>query len=124
MLFGGVPGSGVPVTLHIWDDSGAVIPGVGLLSMPLTLTANDLALNTISLAASPVPVSSPFRVGIEFSNAGAPSVARDHDGTVPGRNFIFNGSTTWVDATSKGVTGDWIIRATIKPEKVLLTSFE
>ena len=124
LLFGGTPGSDVPVTLHIWEDGGAVIPGTELLSLPLTLTANDLALSTISLGASPVPVSSPFRVGIEFGSAGAPSIARDHDGTVPGRNFILNGNATWVDATSEDVTGDWIIRATIKPVTVLRNSFE
>jgi len=124
LMFGGAPGSDVPVTLHIWDDGGAVTPGAGLLSMPLMLTANDLALNAIDLSATPVPVNGPFRVGIEFDSPGAPSVARDHDGTVAGRNFIFNESLIWVDATTQGVTGDWIIRASIIPEVVFESDFE
>jgi hypothetical protein len=124
LMFGGAPGIDIPVTLHIWDDSGAITPGAGLLSVPLLLTANDLALNAIDMSTTPVSVSGPFRVGIEFGAAGAPSVARDHDGTVPGRNFILNDSAVWVDATAEGVTGDWIIRASIIPEAVFNSSFE
>ena len=124
LMFGGAPGNDVPVTLRIWDDSGAVIPGADLLSMPLMLIANDLALNAIDLSAAPVPVNGPFRVGLEFSNPGAPSVARDHDGTVPGRNFILNDSLIWVDATTQGVTGDWIIRASVIPQVVFNSGFE
>jgi hypothetical protein len=123
-MFGGAPGSDIPITLHFWDDSGVVDPGSLLFSISQTLTANDLALNAIDLSTTPVPVNGPFRVGVEFDNPGAPSVARDHDGTVPGRNFIYNDSTTWVDATTQGVTGDWIIRASIIPEAVYNSSFE
>jgi len=123
LMFGGAPGS-ADVTLHFWDDSGVVVPGSQLFSLPLTLTANDLALNVIDLSTTPVLVNGPFRVGVEFASAGAPSVARDHDGTVPGRNFIYNDSATWVDATTQGVTGDWIIRASIIPEAVFNSSFE
>ena len=124
LMFGGAPGIDVPVTLHIWDDNGAVTPGAALVSTPLLLTANDLALNAIDLSTSPVPVSGPFRVGVEFGAAGAPSVARDHDGTVPGRNFILNDSAVWVDATAEGVTGDWIIRASIMPAPIFSSGFE
>ena len=66
----------------------------------------------------------PFRVGIELNNAGVPSVAREHDGTVPGRNFIYNDSPAWVDSTTQGVTGDWIIRASIVPDVLFKSSFE
>jgi hypothetical protein len=122
-MFGGASGS-ADVTLRFWDDSGVVDPGSLLFSIPLTLTANDLALNAIDLSTTPVLVNGPFRVGVEFASPGAPSVARDHDGTVPGRNFIFSDSVTWVDATTQGVTGDWIIRASIIPEAVFNSSFE
>jgi len=123
LMFGGAPGS-ADVTLRFWDDSGLADPGSQLFSLPLTLTANDLALNAIDLSTTPVLVNGPFRVGVEFASAGAPSVARDHDGTVPGRNFIYNDSATWVDATTQGVTGDWIIRASIIPEAVFDSGFE
>ena len=122
LMFGGAPGSDVPVTLRIWDDSGAVIPGAGLLSMPLMLTANDLALNAIDLSAAPVPVNGPFRVGLEFSNPGAPSVARDHDGTVP--KFHFERQPDLGRCDEQGVTGDWIIRASVIPQVVFNSGFE
>ncbi len=123
LMFGGAAGS-EPVTLHIWDDGGAVTPGMQLFSLPLVLEANGLALNAIDLSATPILVNGPFRVGIEFGSAGAPSVARDHDGTVPSRNFIRDESPTWVDATTAGVTGDWIIRASIITETMLNSGFE
>ena len=123
LMFGGAAGS-APVTLRIWEDGGLVTPGAELFSAALVLDANDVALNAIDLSATPVLVNGPFRVGIEFDNAGAPSVARDHDGTVPGRNYIFADGTTWVDATTESVPGDWIIRASIIPEIVLSSSFE
>jgi len=123
LMFGGAAGS-APVTLRIWEDGGLVTPGAELFSAPLVLDANDVALNAIDLSTTPVLVNGPFRVGIEFGSAGAPSVARDHDGTVPGRNYIFADGTTWVDATTEAVPGDWIIRASIIPEVVLSSSFE
>jgi len=123
LMFGGAAGS-EPVTLHIWDDGGLLAPGTELFSLPLVLEPNGLALNAIDLSTTPILVNGPFRVGIEFGSAGAPSVARDHDGTVPGRNFIRDDSPTWVDATTAGVTGDWIIRASIITETMLSSSFE
>ena len=123
LMFGGAGGS-APVTLRIWEDGGAATPGSELYSAPLVLTANDLALNVIDLGPASIVVNGPFRVGIEFGNAGAPSVARDHDGTVPGRNFIYKNTPAWVDATAEGVTGDWIIRASIVPELLFISGFE
>jgi hypothetical protein len=123
LMFGGAVGN-AGVTLRIWEDGGLVTPGAELFSIPLILDANDVALNAIDLSSTPVLVNGPFRVGIEFDSAGAPSVARDHDGTVPGRNFIYTDGATWVDSTSEAVPGDWIIRASIIPEIVLSSSFE
>jgi hypothetical protein len=123
LMFGGAPGN-APVTLRIWQDGGAVAPGAEVYSVPLVLAANDLALTALDLSAAGVVVSGPFRVGIEFGAAGAPSVARDHDGILPGLNFIFDDSATWSDATSSAVAGDWIIRATIVPETLFSSGFE
>jgi hypothetical protein len=62
-------------------------------------------------------VSGPFRVGIELQHAGLPSVARDGDGTVAaGRNFVRDGAAGWVEASSLGVLGDWVLRAVIGPD--------
>ena len=81
-------------------------------------------MTALDLSGAGVVVSGPFRVGIEFGAAGAPSVARDHDGILPGLNFIFDDSATWSDATSSAVAGDWIIRATIVPELLFESGFE
>ena len=56
-------------------------------------------------------MSGPFRVGLEFTHAGLPSVARDDDGIVPDRNFIDESTLGWVESSTLGLTGDWIIRA-------------
>ena len=123
LMFGGAAGSSA-VTLMIWDDNGALEPGTELYSSAKVLEANDLSLNRIALAPAGVPVNGPFRVGIEFSSAGAPSVARDHDGTVPGRNFIYDEGGNWTDATTQGVPGDWIIRASVVPQVLFESGFE
>jgi hypothetical protein len=123
LMFGGATGP-APVTLRIWEDGGALTPGVEVYSAPLMLAANDLALTAIDLAGAGILVNGPFRVGIEFGQTGAPAVARDHDGILPGLNFIYLDTATWVDATTEGVPGDWIIRATIAPEIILMSGFE
>jgi len=123
LMFGGAEGSAV-VTLHVWEDGGVLDPGVEVYSASLELAASDLALNAIDLSSAGILVNGPFRVGVEFTAAGAPSVARDHDGTVPGRNFIFTDSADWVDSTTEGVTGDWIIRASVIPNLVFESGFD
>jgi len=123
LMFGGAVGE-VPVVLHIWEDNGGLSPGTELYSAPLMLEANELILRDIELSVEAIEVNGPFRVGIEFGAAGAPSVARDHDGTVPGNNFIYTDSASWIDATSAVVPGDWIIRASILPVEVFDSSFE
>ena len=123
LMFGGTEG-GAEVTLKIWEDGGALNPAAEVYSASMELTANDLALNAIDLSSAGIRVNGPFRVGVEFTTAGLPSVARDHDGTVPGRNFIYTDAATWVDATAEGVTGDWIIRASVIPNTLFLSGFE
>lgn len=124
LMFGGAPGMG-SATLKIWDDAPDATPGSELYSVPIVLEANDLVLRDIDLSTTPVPVDGPFRVGIVFDAGGLPSVARDHDGTVPGRNFIFDDVSGWIDATAVPVPGDWIIRARVNDSIVVLRdSFE
>lgn len=123
LMFGGAEGN-ASVTLRIWEDGGGLNPGAEVYSSPMVLTANSQALNAIDLSSEGILVNGPFRVGIEFAAAGAPSVARDHDGTVPGRNFIYTDDPAWVDATTEGVTGDWIIRASVIPDIVFDSGFE
>ncbi len=123
LMFGGAAGP-TPVTLRIWEDGGTVTPGTEVYSEALMLSGSDFALTSIHLSAEGILVSGPFRVGIEFGQAGLPSIARDHDSLQPGLNFIYLDATTWVDAGDESVPGDWVIRATVIPEVVMLNGFE
>jgi hypothetical protein len=108
-LFGGLAGDRT-ITLHIWDDAaGASMPGIGLYVGDFLVSAANNVLHEIDLTAEQIMVSGPFRVGIEFSHNGLPSIARDNDGIAAGRNFIF--AQGWFDSVFFGLTGDWIIRA-------------
>lgn len=75
--------------------------------------------NTIPINV-PVTAGETFVVSFEFGNAPpdgiGPSIARDTDGITAGRNgllALFGTSTQWFNASTLGVTGDWIIRAVV-----------
>lgn len=108
-LFGGAVGTH-DVTLRIWDDGAlADAPGAELYATSLQLTGSDEIMQEIDIGVAGVEVSGPFRVGLEFTHAGFPSIARDDDGITADRNFI--DASGWAEASTFGVTGDWIIRA-------------
>lgn len=111
-LYGGAPGNAT-VRVHVWDDAaGTSTPGTALYTGDHDILASDLLLQEIDLSGEGIQVSADFRVGIELLNAGLPSVARDDDGDINvGRNWVFSPPSTWTDASSLGVLGDWIIRA-------------
>ena len=89
LLFGGA-GSTLPVLLHIWDDAaGNAQPGTPLYEDSFQLTGVSNALQVIDPSPTDVIVNGPFRVGIEFTHAGLPSIARDGDGDIDAdSNFI------------------------------------
>ena len=110
-LFGGATGTRT-VSVHVWDDgAGSDSPGTELFSGSYQVTASNDVLQEFQLGVSGVSVSGPIRVGIEFTQAGVPSVARDADGLTAGRNFVMAQGAGWLKAESLGVSGDWIIRA-------------
>lgn len=110
-LFGGSGGARA-VKVHVWEDAaGTDAPGAELYVGTHQVTASNDFLQGIDLTAAGISVSGPFRVGIEFTQGGLPSVARDGDGIAAGRNSILSGG--WFKAETLGVTGDWIIRATM-----------
>lgn len=114
LLFGGNTATQT-VTLNVYDDSGlAIVPGALLYSGQFMLQgANDI-LNEIELTQFAITVPGPFRVGIEFHHAGAPSIARDGDGNImTDRNWIQFADDTWHESSTLGLAGDWIIRATV-----------
>ncbi len=113
LLFGGNTSSS-DITLHIWVDNGGDAPGAELFQADYTLTGADDAFSVIDLSLDNVYVTGPFRVGIEFTNMGYPSIARDNDGTITANlNFIYADLGFWAQSSLFGLTGDWIIRATI-----------
>ncbi len=108
-LFGGAVGTH-DVTLRIWDDTTLTeAPGAELYSTSLQLTGSDEIMQEIDIGVAGIEVSGPFRVGLEFTHAGLPSIARDDDGITPDRNFI--DAAGWAETSTFGLAGDWIIRA-------------
>jgi hypothetical protein len=124
LLFGGA-GDTLPVLLHIWEDDGNDDPGPSLYVDSFQLTGANNALQVIDPSPADVIVNGPFRVGIEFTHSGLPSVASDTDGTIDSSaNFIFADFSPlgffWLPSSDFGVSGDWIIRATISQELPLV----
>jgi hypothetical protein len=110
-LFGGSGGT-ESVMLKIWDDNPLTLaPGAELYATSLDLTGTNDFMQEVDITIAGVVVSGPFRVGLQFSHAGTPSVARDDDGIMPDRNFIDAIGLGWVESSTLGLTGDWIIRA-------------
>lgn len=120
LLFGGAASTQM-VSIQFWDDPGTTNdPGAPIgLPFDVSLTGADDVLQEVTLGDD-VIVNGPFRVGIEFFHDGPPSIARDADGTITAdRNFICANVGTeciWFRSSTFGVTGDWVIRATILPE--------
>jgi len=117
VLFGGAA-STENVGVLVWDDpTGALDPGVPIFDGTATLTGSNQNLQQIDLNSQNVFVSGPFRVGIEFTHSGLPSIARDDDGIDVNNNFIeadILGTFVWFRSADLGVSGDWIIRATVE----------
>ena len=115
-LFGGAPGTH-DVTLRLWDDAAlTAAPGSELYATTLQLTGSDEFMQEVDIRVAGVVVDGPFRVGLEFTHAGLPSVARDDDGITPDRNFIDAQGLGWTESSLLGLTGDWILRAVMGGE--------
>lgn len=115
-LFGGGTGTRT-VTLHIWQDAGgSADPGTEIFSADYDVTASDEAFQEIDVSGDGIYVTGGFRVGIEFTHSGTPSIARDNDGMAfADRSFIFIDAGMWFQSSALGLTGDWIIRADVVP---------
>jgi len=114
LLFG--PDAGTfTVTLHVWDDtSGTDAPGSELFAGDFQLMGSSSAVQELDTAAGNVTLTQQFRVGIEFHHDGAPSIARDVDGTIAqDKNYMMAAGVGWVKSSALGLQGDWIIRAVV-----------
>jgi hypothetical protein len=115
LLFGPVV-TGSDIVLHVYNDSaGTDTPGTQLFSRTYRVASTPPPLQQLDLpAAGPVLVSGPFRVAIEFTAGGLPSIARDADGIMADKNFVFAQGVGWKKSQDLGITGDWIIRAVVR----------
>lgn len=116
-LFGGT--GAVPtsrdILLKIYKDIGVGTPGALLYSSTYSIAASDNTMQQIDLRDQKIVVQGggSIRVAIEMTAAGLPSVARDEDGTIQSNaNWIKTGGS-WVSSVSLGLSGDFIIRATV-----------
>ena len=117
LLFGPEPGTRA-IILNIYRDIGEVNPGELLYSDSHALTASDTELQEIDLSDEKIILEEggSIRVSIEMTAGGSPSIARDDDGTIDTTlNWIYMGDA-WSQSSGSGVTGDWIIRATVETE--------
>ena len=112
-LFGRDPGTKV-VTLRVWDDSAlGDAPGTELYSGEHAITPDDQALRVIDLSDQGLSVTGPYRVGIQFQHAAAPSVGLDADGRTPAVNFVELAGSGWQESSA---SDDFILRTTYLPE--------
>lgn len=117
-LFGGTGSTPTSrdIVLKIYKDIGVGTPGTLLYTSTYSVAASDNLLQQIDLRDKLIVVNGggSIRVAIEMTAAGLPSVAVDKDGTVTGNaNWIKTGGS-WVSSPSLGLSGDFIIRATIE----------
>jgi hypothetical protein len=106
------------IRISVWDEpgSGTSPSGEQVFTEEFQVTSNTMAFNEVDLSTAALTFNGPFRVGIEFTHNGFPAVARDADGNnFPNRNLIFAEGLGWVRSADLVVMGDWIVRATVRP---------
>jgi hypothetical protein len=118
LLFGGGSTATRTITLKVYDDTaGTDAPGAELFSADYTLTGSDSAMQEINVAGDNITLPAQFRVAIVMQHMGAPSIARDADGSITGdKNFLLSTQLGWVKSQVFALTGDWIIRAFISDD--------
>lgn len=103
------------VVLKIYKDIGVGTPGALLHSATYAIAASDDVLQQINLTDQNIVVNGggSIRVALEMTAGGLPSVAVDKDGTISATGNWIKTGASWVTAASMGLTGDFIIRATV-----------
>lgn len=107
------------ITLKIYEESGAAIPGAEIFSQDYAILGSTDFLMQVDLTAEGILIAGgdSIRVSLKYNHAGTPAIARDDDGSIlPDRNWIYADGIGWVDSMFFGLTGDWIIRAIVEPQ--------
>lgn len=116
-LFGGNTESR-DIILHIYEDNGTSTPGATVYSKTYTVVGSD-QLQSLDLSAENIRFEKgSFRVGIQMTQAGAPSLATDDVGSVAtNKNWVkVNAFGTWKANVTMSINGNWIIRSSVKEE--------
>jgi len=119
-LFGGGDPEDRTVTLKIYEDDGTEVPGQLIHTSSHLITPADNTFRQLNLTSYGLKIGANkmFRVALEMSKAGMPSIARDDDGSIEaGKNWIRSSDGTWQKAEDLGLTGDFIIRSEVVVEK-------
>lgn len=116
VLVGGGDAGNVQFDFAVWDVDSGGKPQNKLGGSQVTITGASDVLSEIPLASLGLPArnGTPFAISMcHVNHDGYPSIGADTDGITPNRNWIFTGGQ-WVEASTLGVSGDWIMRAKIK----------
>ncbi len=116
VLVGGGDAGNVQFEVGVWDVDSTGKPSNKLASTGVTITGASDVLSEVPLDSLPVPArnGSPFAISMcQNTHNGPPSIGSDTDGIKPNTNWVFTGGQ-WVEASTLGVSGDWIMRAKIK----------
>ncbi|MCU0376733.1 MAG: hypothetical protein MUC78_00580 [Bacteroidales bacterium] len=107
------------IKLKIYKDIGAATPGTLLFTSTYRMASSNTVMQEIDLRDENIVLAQggSIRVSIEMTATGYPCIARDGDGTISEtRNWVKETNGTWSTSKSFGVTGDWIIRATVEED--------
>ena len=117
LLFGGSTETR-NVIVNIYNDNGTANPGSKVFSKTFSLVGSD-NLQTIDLSGEDIRFEKgSFRVGIQMTKAGVPSIATDDNSDYKAnKNWVkVNTLGTWKATTTLSISGNWILRASVKEE--------
>jgi hypothetical protein len=104
------------IVLKIYKDIGAAAPGTLLLTSTFEIAPSNDAMQDLDLRDENIVLvnGGSIRVSIEMTADGYPSIARDGDGTISETRNWIKTAGSWFTSKSLGLTGDWIIRASVE----------
>jgi hypothetical protein len=120
MFVGGEDMGSAMFGVELWEvDADTNMPTTMVASGTTTFSGANEGFDGITMQAlgidSPIYASGNFAVAVcLLAHEGFPAVARDADGTIAqDLNWIRIEDGSWIQSATPGVTGDWIMRATI-----------
>ena len=117
MLVGGTDDGMEDFEVSVWSVDGENRPDQMMASGVVPISGVDAELDIVlfePLFERPVFDAGNFAIAVcQNEHGGFPSIARDADGTITDDlNWLFTGGA-WVQSSSLGLSGDWILRASV-----------